>query len=399
MGKNDRICRTCDIGDRVLPLFLICRERLDGFSGDAQVTPGMAGEFPAACLDRFRDSCRVCDVFFPVEIRVRIEESSLVRLQPLSCQIGRVRPIAEDTVISGHGDQPARPLIGPVRVCFKKCIESRNDIIVSDRNISGRICVLTFDLSVLIDDSFVSIAFSIIGMIVAPVIDGEDEGLFILGEKKAFVLLKSDIAVLIRFLGDHVPHAHQDPASVIHLLGDLVEFIDSCHPCVDAGKCVGIPHRRVSCDRIDKIRIPVIVRETLKKRNGPVIIVCKGELIRLPYFFADRGEFRFFLFDPCFPLSVFCSPGAAFPQDIRPHKNDSARNNEENDQRCDRADHHTAVPLLLSSLLLCPGEAGSPLFDRFLLFHIRLPLPLRDRLCVCRLLLEPVHLLKILFFI
>ena len=93
------------------------------------------------------------------------------------------------------------------------------------------------------------------------------------------------------------------------------------------------------------------------------------------------------------------SPGAAFPQDIRPHKNDSARNNEENDQRCDRADHHTAVPLLLSSLLLCPGEAGSPLFDRFLLFHIRLPLPLRDRLCVCRLLLEPVHLLKILFFI
>ena len=142
-------------------------------------------------------------------------------------------------------------------------------------------------------------------MIVAPVIDGEDERLFILREQKAFVLLKGDIAVLVGLLGDQIAHADQDPASVIHLLGDLVELIDGRHPCIDAGQCVRIPHRcierssrvddervveymrdlchvlgfqrglrgGVPCNRIDEIRIPVIVFQTLKERDRSVIIV------------------------------------------------------------------------------------------------------------------------------
>ena len=85
---------------------------------------------------------------------------------------------------------------------------------------------------------------------------------------------------------------------------------------------------------------------------------------------------RLFDCDLSFPLSVFCGPGAALPQNIRPHKDDSACQNEKDDQRSDRADHHTAVPLLLPGRFLLPGEAGSPLFDRSFLFHIRLPLPL-----------------------
>ena len=132
MRENDRIRRTGDIGDRVLPFVLIRRERLDGFSGHAQMAPGMAGELPAARFDRFRDFCRVCDIFFPVEIGVRLEKCSLICLQPLSCQIGYVSPVTEDAVVAGHGDQTPRSLIGSVRMRLEKCIESRHDIIVSD---------------------------------------------------------------------------------------------------------------------------------------------------------------------------------------------------------------------------------------------------------------------------
>ena len=183
MCEDDSVRLAGNICNRILPLVLIGRQSLDRLACDGEMSPCVAGEFPAFILTGFRDFGRFGDLLIPVEIRVRFEICRLILPEIFPGLVRDVCPVTEDSVVTCHGSHSARAFVSAVRMFAHKCVQTREHIVIADSDVALLVGVLDFYEPVLVDYGFVTVALAVVGVIVTPVVDGEHERVLVRREK------------------------------------------------------------------------------------------------------------------------------------------------------------------------------------------------------------------------
>ena len=112
-----------------------------------------------------------------------------------------------------------------------KFIHQWNDIIVSYNGSSIPLYVFTFRFPILIQYHLGCITVAVITVIIGQVIDRKHK-CFLIRRQHNLAFLKVHVAILIRSLFHHIMEINKHITLVVHNLGNLVKFLDGCHPLV-----------------------------------------------------------------------------------------------------------------------------------------------------------------------
>ena len=135
------------------------------------VAPGMAGEQPSLRLHGLGNFLRALTLGFQVKIRMIVQPFHLVLIQVVrTCLITDVRPVSQDSIITGKRDDSFRSPVGEIRMFLHEPVDQRHHIIVSHRHSTVVLDIFVADFALLIHDQFRRIAVAVHIVVVTAVV-------------------------------------------------------------------------------------------------------------------------------------------------------------------------------------------------------------------------------------